>query len=33
VRRERQDFGVISIRPRRKGDLPDLLKEIGPLAG
>ena len=27
----RKDFGVISILPRRKGNLLNLLKEIGPI--
>jgi len=28
----RKDFGVISILPRRKGNLLNLLREIGPIA-
>lgn len=31
MRRKRKDFGVISILPRRKGNLLNLLKEIGPI--
>jgi antitoxin VapB len=27
----RKDFGIISILPKRKGRLADLLKEIGPI--
>jgi hypothetical protein len=31
MRRKRKEFGVISILPRRKGNLLNLLKEIGPI--
>lgn len=31
MRRKRKEFGVISILPRRKGNLLNLLKEIGPM--
>lgn len=31
MRRKRKDFSVISILPRRKGNLLNLLKEIGPV--